>query len=171
MVLPTRTEIRRRAVWILEHAHGEWAQGSAFFLKDVGLVTAAHCVQDAIGEEIDVYHPTKPANIFKVKVKKHHIIRGLALLEHSIPSNEFYELEMTNTTYVIGDVLTAAGYPGFAPGDGLNERLGHISSFSVKSGVPLIEVADSGLKPAGIPINYRPPFRFEAGHYSNQLPA
>lgn len=140
MVLPTRTEIRRRAVWILEHAHGEWAQGSAFFLKDVGLVTAAHCVQDAIGKEIDVYHPTKPANIFKVKVKKHHKIRDLALLEHSIPSNEFYELEMTNTTYVIGDVLTAAGYPGFAPGDGLNERLGHISSFSVKSGVPLIEV-------------------------------
>lgn len=31
--------------------------------------------------------------------------------------------------------------------------------------------ADSDLKPAGIPINYRPPFRFEAGHYSNQLPA
>jgi hypothetical protein len=32
-------------------------------------------------------------------------------------------------------------------------------------------IADSDLKPAGIPINYRPPFRFEAGHYSNQLPA
>ena len=32
-------------------------------------------------------------------------------------------------------------------------------------------VADSDVKPAGIPINYRPPFRFEAGHYSNQLPA
>lgn len=31
--------------------------------------------------------------------------------------------------------------------------------------------ADSDQKPAGIPINYRPPFRFEAGHYSNQLPA
>ena len=31
--------------------------------------------------------------------------------------------------------------------------------------------ADSELKPAGIPINYRPPFRFEAGHDSNQLPA
>ncbi len=31
--------------------------------------------------------------------------------------------------------------------------------------------ADSELKPAGIPINYRPPFRFEAGHDSNQLSA
>jgi hypothetical protein len=34
-----------------------------------------------------------------------------------------------------------------------------------------ITPADSELKPAGIPINYRPPFRFEAGHDSNQLSA
>lgn len=34
-----------------------------------------------------------------------------------------------------------------------------------------IDDADSELKPAGIPINYRPPFRFEAGHDSNQLSA
>ena len=31
--------------------------------------------------------------------------------------------------------------------------------------------ADSDVKPSGIPINIRPPFRFEAGHDSNQLPA
>jgi len=31
--------------------------------------------------------------------------------------------------------------------------------------------ADSDLKPARIPINYRLPFRFEAGQDSNQLPA
>ena len=31
--------------------------------------------------------------------------------------------------------------------------------------------ADSDLKPAAIPINIRPPFRFEAGHDSNQKPA
>jgi len=28
--------------------------------------------------------------------------------------------------------------------------------------------ADSALKPAAIPIINRPPFRFEAGHHSNQ---
>lgn len=137
---PTRAEIRNRAVWVLEHQHGEWAQGSAFFLRGVGLVTAAHCVQDAIGQEIDVYHPAKPSNVFKVTVKKYHNIRDLALLEHSIPPTEYYELELTSKTYSVGDALTAAGYPGFAPGDGLNVRSGQISSFSVKSGVPLIEV-------------------------------
>ncbi|MGN7712642.1 hypothetical protein [Agrobacterium radiobacter] len=31
--------------------------------------------------------------------------------------------------------------------------------------------ADSDVKPAGIPIKDRPPFRFEADHYSNQRPA
>lgn len=35
----------------------------------------------------------------------------------------------------------------------------------------LVVAADSDVKPAGIPINIRPPFRFEAGHDSNQLPA
>jgi hypothetical protein len=37
--------------------------------------------------------------------------------------------------------------------------------------MPFRTFADSELKPAGIPINYRPPFRFEAGHDSNQLSA
>ncbi|BCG76054.1 hypothetical protein MesoLj113a_72120 [Mesorhizobium sp. 113-1-2] len=32
-------------------------------------------------------------------------------------------------------------------------------------------VADSDVKPAAIPIKDRPPFRFEAGHHSNQKPA
>ncbi|RVH06274.1 M48 family peptidase [Sinorhizobium meliloti] len=36
---------------------------------------------------------------------------------------------------------------------------------------PVFWTADSDVKPAGIPINIRPPFRFEAGHDSNQLPA
>ena len=31
--------------------------------------------------------------------------------------------------------------------------------------------ADSEVKPAAIPIKDRPPFRFEAGHHSNQKPA
>ncbi len=31
--------------------------------------------------------------------------------------------------------------------------------------------ADSDVKPATIPIKYRPAFRYEAGHHSNQRPA
>ncbi|MGY3333596.1 transposase InsO family protein [Mesorhizobium sp. USDA 4775] len=32
-------------------------------------------------------------------------------------------------------------------------------------------IADSDVKPAAIPIKHRPPFRYEAGHHSNQRPA
>ncbi|TCU13730.1 reverse transcriptase domain-containing protein [Rhizobium sullae] len=139
---PTRDEVRKRAVWVIEHFEGEFAQGSAFFLKDVGLVTASHCVAEAAaaGAEIDVYHPTKPSNIFKATVKQHCEIRDLAILDHNIPENEFYELEVSGEKFVVGDPLTALGYPKFAPGDGMNIRSGNISAFSVKSSVPLIEV-------------------------------
>ncbi len=137
---PSPEDIRSRAVWVLEHFHGDFAQGTAFFLKGVGLVTAAHCVSDALGEEIDVHHHSKPSNTFKVKVKQHHVIRDLAILEHTIPSNEYYELELTKQALNIGDSVRAIGYPGYAPGDGLNIRPGQISSFSVKSTVPLVEV-------------------------------
>lgn len=44
------------------------AQGTAFFLKSVGLVMAWHCVEGAI--EIAVYHPRKSSNKFKVTVAK-----------------------------------------------------------------------------------------------------
>lgn len=139
-VIPTREQVRSRAVWVLEHFHGSFAQGTAFFLKGVGLVTAAHCVAEALGKEIDVYHPAKPSNTFKVKVKQYDADRDLAILEHAIPANEFYELEVMTKAPQQGDILSAAGYPGFALGDTLNIRSGHISSFSVKSAVPLIEV-------------------------------
>lgn len=139
-VSPTRAQIRSRAVWVIEHFEGKFAQGSAFFLKDVGLVTAAHCVEEALGAEIDVYHPSKPSNGFKAKVRQHHTVRDLAILDHNIPAHEFFEFEMATRAPSLGDALTAAGYPGYGPGDSLNVRSGHISSFSVKSAVPLIEV-------------------------------
>ncbi len=139
---PTRDEVRKRAVWVIEHFEGKFAQGSAFFLKGVGLVTASHCVAEAaaVHAEIDLYHPTKPSNVFKATVKQHCEIRDLAILDHSVPANEFYEFEVSGDEFVTGDPVTALGYPKFAPGDGMNIRSGNISSFSVKSTVPLIEV-------------------------------
>ena len=48
---PTATEVRDRAGWLVEHTgDGKTEgliQGTAFFLKSVGLVTAWHCVEGA----------------------------------------------------------------------------------------------------------------------------
>ncbi|MER9714600.1 hypothetical protein NKJ13_31255 [Mesorhizobium sp. M0174] len=41
----------------------------------------------------------------------------------------------------------------------------------LRRGHHLYLTADSDVKPAAIPIKDRPPFRFEAGHRSNQKPA
>lgn len=135
---PTKVEMRDRSVWIIEDLEGGISQGSAFFLKDVGLVTAAHCVQGV--DDFVVYHPTKPSNKFKVTVAKRCSDRDLAILEHDIPDNEYYQMDRSNHVVSTGDEVTAIGYPEFAPGDKINVRPGNVSSLPIKSAVQMIEV-------------------------------
>ena len=134
-VTPTAAEQRDRAVWIVEH---DDAQGTCFFLKGVGLVTAAHCVQGV--KDVEVFHPSKHANTFPATVLKRDDGRDLAILSHTIPDTEFYELDRAGHAVAIGDPMTAAGYPAWAPGDPLNIRPGVISTVTVKGGRQLIEV-------------------------------
>jgi retron-type reverse transcriptase len=138
-VLPTRDETRDRSVWVVEHGKEETAQGTAFFLKDVGLVTAAHCVKGA--KEVNVYHPSKLSNVFKVEVDKFDDHRDLAILKHNIPATDYFEFERSQGNVTVGDDVIALGYPGFGPGDGLNVRGGKVSSLPVKSAVRLVEVS------------------------------
>ncbi len=134
-VHPTQAEILDRAVWVLETENDT---GTAFFLKGVGLVTAAHCVNGAPG--IEVFHPAKTANKFKVGV--HHICtnRDLALLSHTIPSTDYFELDEFGGLPATGANTIAVGFPSYGPGDRLNIRPGTISSLTVKHAVKLIEV-------------------------------
>ena len=137
-VIPTPLEVRDRAVWVVEHFEGEMAQGSAFFLKGVGLVTAAHCAAGVT--EVELHHHSKPLNKFKATVLKIDEDRDLAILEHAVPQREYFEFEKATRVVVVGDDLTAVGYPSFGPGDQLNVRAGKVSSLPVKHGVRLIEV-------------------------------
>jgi RNA-directed DNA polymerase len=142
-ILPSFLEIRDRAVWVVEHWGGgvleDSAQGTGFFLKSVGLVTAWHNVAKAT--EIEVYHPSKPSNKFKASVLKYDADRDLAILTHEIPTTEYYELETSKRSFKTGDNMTAIGYPGFGPGDKINVRSGSISSLPTKGAVPMIEVS------------------------------
>lgn len=137
-VEPTKAEIRDRSVWVVEDSEGGVSQGSAFFLKDVGLVTAAHCVTG--GHDWVVYHPTKPANTFKVAVKYYCDHRDLAILGHQIPDNEYYMLDRSVRNVSIRDEIVAVGYPSYGPGDRINVRSGTVSSLTTKSAVQMIEV-------------------------------
>ncbi len=135
VVSPTEVERRDRAVWIVDHVDG---QGTCFFLREIGLVTANHCVDDK--NEVEVFHPSKHSNSFKATVLKRDKHRDLAILSHSIPDTEYYELDRANSPINIGDTMTAVGYPAWAPGDHLNVRPGVVSTLTVKSAVQLIEV-------------------------------
>ncbi|WP_377044729.1 reverse transcriptase domain-containing protein [Roseomonas elaeocarpi] len=137
-VAPTAAEIRDRAVWVVESTVTE-TQGSAFFLKDVGLVTAAHCVSGE--EQVLVYHPSKPANKFEVTIGNIDDHRDLAVLHHTIPETEYFALERSSKPAKVGDETTAIGYPGFGPGDRLNIREGKVNSLPTKRAVELIEVS------------------------------
>lgn len=134
-VHPTQADILDRAVWVLETENDT---GTAFFLTGVGLVTAAHCVHGA--SRIEVFHPAKTANTFKVGVQHICTHRDLALLSHSIPSTDYFELDEFGGLPATGANTIAAGFPSYGPGDRLNIRPGTISSLTVKHAVKLIEV-------------------------------
>jgi S1-C subfamily serine protease len=136
-VTPTRNEVRDRATWIVEN-DVTINQGTAFFLNGVGLITAAHCVSDT--NEVEVFHPSRPANRFKASVEHRDLHRDLAILGHAIPKTEYFEL--CDSYHEVSDCqeVVALGYPGWAPGDKLNTRPGVISAFTKKNGLQLIEV-------------------------------
>lgn len=136
---PTIEERRDRAVWVIEHSAKNGEQGTAFFLKDIGLVTASHCVEDV--SDFTVYHPSKPSNRFKVLVAKRCAHRDLAILGHAIPATDYFELEAASQPVAVSGAVTAFGYPGFGPGDKMNVRSGSVTSLPIKSGVQMVEVS------------------------------
>lgn len=135
---PTWEDVRDKSVWVLEDVEGGCSQGTAFFLKDVGLVTAAHCLTEAT--EFVIFHTSKPANRFEVQVEKMDEHRDLAILSHGIPTTEYLELKQSVSSIEVSDKAIALGFPGFAPGDGLNTREGTVSSLPIKRAVRYVEV-------------------------------
>jgi RNA-directed DNA polymerase len=133
---PTAEERLDRSVWVVEHPEN---YGTSFFLKNVGLVTAAHCVEGST--EVDVLHPSKHTTTFTVKVLHFDKHRDLAVLDHtSIPAPEFYELEPAAKAVAVTDAVMAIGYPDWGLGERINIRPGEISSLTARSGVRMIEV-------------------------------
>jgi RNA-directed DNA polymerase len=105
-ILPTYDEIAERAVWIVEF----WvdlnanAQGTAFFLEGVGLVTAYHVLEKLpSGMKADLFRPSNAGKNFKAWPSSRKCVhRDLMILEHDVPPSEYlsclWQLRLSDET-------------------------------------------------------------------------
>jgi hypothetical protein len=150
-VEPTYDEIAELAVWVLEFAEGEsCAQGTAFFLEGIGLVTADHVLAELPpGKTADLYRPKTPSIKFQVVPSGRRCEdRDLAILDHNLPSTAYLSLRCATSPKSTNDDIVALGFPDYGPGDQLGKRPGKIIARPTKHGVKLIEV--SPILPGGI---------------------
>lgn len=147
-ILPKIEEIAREAIYVIEWDEGNsgenFSQGTAFFLKDVGLVTAHHCLKEMSTQWAEVYKAHKPNAKYKAKfskIKCEH--RDLAILEHNIPNENDFYLSPAETNVKAKDSVIALGFPSFGLGDELSERTGSITQVIRKSAVKLLDLSQN----------------------------
>lgn len=134
---PTPEERRDRSVWVVQNQDDH---GTCFFLKDVGLITSAHCVTGAM--EVEVLHPSRHTTLFPAAILHRDEHRDLAILDTSaIPKSDFYEMELATAAVATMDRVVALGYPSWGLGERLNIRPGEVTVLTPKFGVPLVEVS------------------------------
>ena len=143
-ILPTYAEIAERAVWVLEFfADDVCEQGTAFFLEDVGLVTADHVLEKLPpGKHAVLYRPSAPNKKFKATPSSRRCAqRDLSILDHDVPIGDYLSLPVATSPEHTKDDIVALGFPDYGPGDQLGKRRGHIIGSAIKHGVKLIEVS------------------------------
>jgi retron-type reverse transcriptase len=142
---PTYQEVAENAIWVVEYfsSDGNAYQGTAFFLKDVGLITADH-VLDGLptDEKAILYRPQEPEKRFhasRSKIRDTH--RDIVILDHNIPEDSYLSLSQSTSPHQTDDEIVAMGFPAFGPGDPLGKRRGYINGRGVRNGVQTIEIS------------------------------
>jgi RNA-directed DNA polymerase len=148
---PTFDELAEGATWVVEFlSNTDCDQGTAFFLRGLGLVTADHVLAKLpAGLAADIYRPSAPTKVYQaVPTLRRCPTRDLLILSHNIPASEHFDLPAATSPLRSKDSVIALGFPDFAPSDSLSQRPGHLVARTVRSGVRLLEV--SPILPNGI---------------------
>ena len=138
-------------MWVIEFFANkeECEQGTAFFLEDVGLVTAHVLEKLPPGEYAELYRPSEPTKKFKSAPSSRRCPhRDLAILDHNVPTKDYLSLPAATSPEHRNDDIVALGFPDYGPGDQPGKRRGHIIGRATKHAVRLIEV--SAMLPGGI---------------------
>jgi RNA-directed DNA polymerase len=132
-------EIAKAATWVLETqkaADGNPSQATAFFLKDVGLVTCAHCA----GAGMTIWHPSNPANQIAVTTEKVDTHRDLAVLNVPSAVSMTQRLPARTTSLPDHQEIILIGYPNHTVWNPVRAEGGtKLRAFS-NSGVTYIEI-------------------------------
>lgn len=139
---PDFSKLATMSTWVFEAYDAKTsmieAQGTAFFLKGFGLVTAAHCL--AKGCVYSVFNVEKPAEKYKVTVAKRHDHIDLGILDHSVPAEKFIELAMSTREANVGEEVISWGFPDFSAGKHITRKSGKVSSKPTLSAVEFYSV-------------------------------
>ncbi len=120
---PEKTAIN--ALWVVETCYDDKngdaivVQGSAFQLKDVGIVTCAHVVSNKgnVFDEIEVFKYSDPTIKYKLKVDKICYDRDVAICSIVTKSDAIqYCMEKSQDTVKMQDDVKLLGFPAYAHG-------------------------------------------------------
>ncbi len=151
-----------QALWIVESEVATQGvsirrHGTAFVLKDVGLVTAGHCV----GERMRIWHPTRPAERFPARIRALCTASDLCVLEPP-PRDRLPALDRGDAgTVAEGVEIGTAGFPDepvkVAQLEGrvsmIRLRFGHrnlFPSFETRKGMSGAPLLDARLRVVGV---------------------
>ena len=115
--------------------------GTAFFLKDIGFVTCAHC----LGDETSVFDPKRPSLTYKVTAKYISKVADIAVLKFEdfvppmyLPKEGLIPASKKDVESVkIGDRLVVAGFPGNLPENDVAFHSGEVTRTLDRSSIPM----------------------------------
>jgi len=138
---PDLGKLSTLSTWVIESEASDGmpeSQGSCFFLSEVGLITAEHCLPPHC--KYWVFSVDAPSEKFPVTVKARHKPTDLAVLSHSIPSSKFIEVQMALRELNVGEQVISWGFPAHGPGKRLTEKIGRVAAHHRLSGVEMYSV-------------------------------
>lgn len=124
----------RSAVWVVKAAVGY--VGTAFMLKDIGLVTCHHVI-DGLGGVVEVYNP-QINKTYRAEVVRSHMTPDLAILKITqTPDSPLFCLERSDDGPIeVKDTITVIGFPDYQMNDSPQCYEGKVSAKSIE---PTIE--------------------------------
>lgn len=166
---PTPEEIIQKAVWVIENTVNAekndspielMSQGSCFFLKDIGIVTAAHVLfpltknkQGNLVTDFDktpmtnfyILNPSNPSQRFDVQLVSFDKDRDWAVLslkkaDDLVLNKDYFELKSSHK-FRTGTKITLCGYPSFNLGHQIRKETGEIVTKNTEHAVKKFEIS------------------------------